>query len=64
LFGLLQVGHYVTLIGISSDDGALSLITSSKIGDTLFPEGSLNVPGGAYVIIRQLPERSGEFEYQ
>ncbi len=35
-----------------------------KIGDTVFLEGSLNVPGGAYVIIRQLPERGGEWEYQ
>jgi hypothetical protein len=26
--------------------------------------GSLNVPGGAYVIIRQLPERNSECEYQ
>jgi hypothetical protein len=35
-----------------------------KVGDTVFLEGSLNVPSGAYVIIRQLPERNGEFEYQ
>ncbi len=35
-----------------------------KIGDTVFLEGSLTVPSGAYVIIRQLPERGGEFEYQ
>jgi hypothetical protein len=35
-----------------------------KIGDTVFLEGSLNVPGAAYVIIRQLPERNGECEYQ
>jgi hypothetical protein len=34
-----------------------------KIGDTVFLKGSLNVPG-AYVIIRQLPVRNGEFEYQ
>jgi hypothetical protein len=34
-----------------------------KIGDTVFLEGSLNVPG-VYVIIRQLPVRNGEFEYQ
>ena len=35
-----------------------------KIGDTVFLEGSLNVPGGAYVVIRQLPECNGEHEYQ
>jgi len=35
-----------------------------KIGETVFLEGSLNVLGGAYVIIRQLPERNGEHEYQ
>ena len=27
-----------------------------KIGDTVFLESSLNVPGGAYVIVRQMPE--------
>jgi hypothetical protein len=35
-----------------------------KIGDTVFLEGSLNVPGGAYVVIRLLPEQNGEFGYQ
>jgi hypothetical protein len=35
-----------------------------KIGDTVFFDGSHNVPGGTYVIIRQLPERDGEYEYQ
>jgi len=35
-----------------------------KIGDTVFHGGSLNLPGGAYVIIRQLPGHNGEFEYQ
>jgi hypothetical protein len=35
-----------------------------KIGDIVFLEGSLNVPGGAYVIVRQLPERNGDYEYQ
>jgi hypothetical protein len=35
-----------------------------RIGDTVFLEHSLNVPGGAYVIIRQLPVHNGEFEYQ
>jgi hypothetical protein len=24
----------------------------------------LNVPGGAYVVVKRLPERDGEFEYQ
>jgi hypothetical protein len=37
-----------------------------KIGQQLFPARSvgLNVPDGAYVIIKRLPERDGEFEYQ
>jgi hypothetical protein len=35
-----------------------------KISDTVFLEGSLNVRGGAYVIVRQLPGHNGEFEYQ
>ncbi|MFZ0150401.1 MAG: hypothetical protein WBG18_05095 [Xanthobacteraceae bacterium] len=35
-----------------------------KIGQTVYLERSLNVPGGAYVVTKRLPERSGEFEYQ
>jgi hypothetical protein len=35
-----------------------------KIGQTLFLTASLNVPGGAYVVTRQLPERDGEFLYR
>ena len=34
------------------------------IGQTVFLERSIAVPGGAYVIVRQLPGHSGEFEYQ
>jgi len=35
-----------------------------KIGQTLFLTTPLNVPGGAYVVTRQLPERDGEFLYR
>ncbi len=35
-----------------------------QIGQTVFLRGSLNVPGGAYVVVKQLPERDGEFEYR
>jgi len=35
-----------------------------KIGDTVFLKGALNVPSGAYVIIRLLREQNGEFGYQ
>src|SRR6516162_1233189 len=37
-----------------------------KIGQHLFPARSvgLNVPDGVYVIVKRLPERNGEFEYQ
>ena len=37
-----------------------------KIGQQLFParEVALNVPDGAYVIVKRLPQRDGEFEYQ
>jgi hypothetical protein len=37
-----------------------------KIGQQLFPARSvgLNVSDGAYVIVKRLPERDGEFEYQ
>lgn len=32
-----------------------------KIGETVFLEHSLDVPGGAYVVTKRLPERDGEF---
>jgi hypothetical protein len=37
-----------------------------KIGQQLFPAPSVarNVPDGAYVVVKRLPEREGEFEYQ
>ena len=37
-----------------------------KIGQELFPARSVarNVPDGAYVVVKRLPERAGEFEYQ
>ena len=37
-----------------------------KVGDvvTLRPAVSRNVPGGAYEVIRQLPETGGEREYR
>ena len=37
-----------------------------KIGQRLFPTCSvgLNVPWGAYVVVKRFPERDGEFEYQ
>ena len=35
-----------------------------KIGQTVFLEQSLHLPGGAYVITKRLPERNGEFEYR
>jgi hypothetical protein len=35
-----------------------------KTGQTVFLTASLNVPGGAYVVTRQLPERDGEFLYR
>jgi hypothetical protein len=37
-----------------------------KIGERLFPARSvdLNVPDGAYVVVKRLPMRDGEFEYE
>jgi hypothetical protein len=35
-----------------------------NIGQTVFLERSLAVPGGACVITKRLPMRDGEFEYQ
>ena len=35
-----------------------------QIGQTLFLTASLNVPGGAYIVTKKLPERDGEFAYR
>jgi hypothetical protein len=37
-----------------------------KIGQELFPARSVtrNVSDGAYVVVKRLPQRDGEFEYQ
>jgi len=37
-----------------------------KIGQRLFfaKPGGLNKPDGAYVVVKRLPMRDGEFEYQ
>jgi hypothetical protein len=34
-----------------------------KLGERLFP-ARLDVPDGTYVVIKRLPMRDGEFEYQ
>ncbi|MFZ0152254.1 MAG: hypothetical protein WAM72_28635 [Xanthobacteraceae bacterium] len=60
LFGVLQLGHRATAV----QRWCIMSNHKFKIGDTVFLEGSLNVPGGAYVIVRQLPGHNGEFEYQ
>ena len=35
------------------------------VGQTVFlvPSPHLNVPGGAYIVTKKMPERDGEFEY-
>ncbi len=37
-----------------------------QIGQTVFlsPSFSLNIPGGAYIVTRKLPERDGEYVCQ
>lgn len=37
-----------------------------QVGQTVFLDSSLsqNIPGGAYVVTKKLPERGGEFEYR
>jgi hypothetical protein len=37
-----------------------------QIGQTVFliPFLSLNIPGGAYIVTKKLPEQNGEFEYR
>jgi hypothetical protein len=37
-----------------------------QIGQTVFlaPARSQNIPGGAYIVTKKLPENNGEFEYR
>ena len=35
-----------------------------QIGLFVSPSLGLNMPGGAYIVTRKLPERDGEFVYQ
>jgi hypothetical protein len=37
-----------------------------QIGQTVFivPSHSRNIPGGAYIVTKKLPENNGEFEYR
>ena len=37
-----------------------------RVGETVFLHRSLhlNIPGGAYLVTKKLPERDGEFEYR
>jgi hypothetical protein len=37
-----------------------------KIGEIVFlrPSFNQNIPGGAYIVIKRLPEYHGEFEYR
>jgi hypothetical protein len=37
-----------------------------KLGERLFPARSVGLhgPDGAYVVVKRLPKREGEFEYQ
>jgi hypothetical protein len=35
-----------------------------RVGEIVRVSLSRNVPGGSYEVIKQLPERSGEFEYR
>ena len=50
---------------INSNEAAADVLMHKfKIGQTVYLERSLAVPGGAYVITKKLPERDGEFEYR
>lgn len=35
-----------------------------KLGQRLFLLRALNAPDGPYVVVKRLPKRDGEFEYQ
>jgi len=43
--------------------GAVMSEHKFKIGERLFPAGSVGSEG-AYVVVKRLPKRNGEFEYQ
>ena len=36
------------------------------VGQTVFivPAPNLNIPGGAYIVTKKLPDHNGEFEYR
>jgi hypothetical protein len=47
--------------------GSRAMLTHKfKIGQHLFPvrHTAENLPSGVYVVIKRLPKRNGEFEYQ
>jgi len=35
-----------------------------KIGEIVFLRPSIDIPAGAYVVIKRMPEYHGEFEYR
>jgi hypothetical protein len=47
-------------------DGAVMPTHKFKIGQTVYLKSSRhqNVPGGAYMIIKRMPDHDGEFEYR
>jgi hypothetical protein len=73
--GVVRVKHLIverTVMSVTvfpsqrrSDGGAMPT-HKFKIGQTVFlsPSPSLNIPGGAYIVTRKLPERDGEYVYQ
>ncbi len=51
--------HYLIALYITGSGSVPALSDHKfKIGQTVFLRGSLNVPGGAYVVTKQLPERA------
>jgi len=51
---------------VASHLGAVMSEHKFKIGERLFPAGSvgLDFSEGAYVVVKRLPKHNGEFEYQ
>ena len=66
-----QLGKFVSLVSIVYGHSECCFARRHvmptckfKIGATVFlkPSRDLNVPGGAYIVIKKLPEHDGEFE--
>jgi hypothetical protein len=57
----------IVALHLAVQPGSRAMLTHKfKIGQHLFPvrHTAENLPAGAYVVIKRLPKRNGEFEYE